>query len=185
MFNINILAISGSPRRESSVGMLLRTIATFAPENVQFTFYDRLIDLPHFSPELDTDSPPATVVEIRSLIRNADGIIICTPEYAFSMPSVLKNLLEWDVSSADLYKKPTIALSLSPNFGGGAKALDSLLIVLGAIGARIPEGGTLSVSNIRKRMTEDGEIIDPELTRQLEAVLKKLFTEIEASRKEN
>jgi NAD(P)H-dependent FMN reductase len=173
-----ILAISGSPRRGSSSRMLLEAAGALAPDGASVTYYDRITDLPHFDPELDTEMPPPEVAELRGLIGAHDGVIICTPEYAFSMPSVLKNLLEWTVSSADLYEKPVATISLSPNYGGGRKAHDSLLVVLGAVGARIPGGGSLTAANIRKRMSESGEILDAELKAALRGVVESLMGKV-------
>jgi NAD(P)H-dependent FMN reductase len=170
-----ILTISGSPRRGSSSAMLLAAAGALVGDGASVTYYDRITDLPHFDPELDTDMPPREVTELRGLIGAHDGLIICTPEYAFSMPSVLKNLLEWTVSSADLYEKPVATISLSPNYGGGQKAHDSLLVTLGAVGARIPPGGSFTAANIRKRMSESGEILDDELKESLRALVESLM----------
>jgi len=58
---LNILAISGSLKANSNNTRLLHAIAGLAPENVQVTFYTGLAELPHFSPDLDTDDPPVSV----------------------------------------------------------------------------------------------------------------------------
>ncbi len=68
---MQILAISGSLRAGSTNSNLLRAAASLAPKHVKFTFYDGLADLPHFSPELDGDNPPASYVE-RILLVTAD-----------------------------------------------------------------------------------------------------------------
>lgn len=133
--------------------------------------YESLIELPHFSPILDIEPPPESVAALRSLLRNADAIIICTPEYAFSMPSVLKNALEWSVSSGEINEKPTATISTSPLYGGGELAHQELLMVLKAVGARIPDGGSVTVRSTRKRITQEGAIVDPELGRELRSML--------------
>ncbi|WP_363317949.1 NAD(P)H-dependent oxidoreductase [uncultured Algibacter sp.] len=46
-------------------------------------------------------------MDFRNKIENADGIVICTPEYVFSIPSGLKNTIEWCVSTNAFSNKPT------------------------------------------------------------------------------
>ena len=119
---MQILAISGSLRAGSTNSKLLRAAASLAPEHVNFTFYDGLADLPHFSPELDDDNPPASVTHLRELLQVADGVIICTPEYAFGVPGSLKNALDWTVSTCAFSAKPVAAISASSTYMGGEKA---------------------------------------------------------------
>ena len=111
---MRILALSGSLRAQSLNTLLLREAARLAPAGTTFTFWERLDDLPHFSPERDLDPLPAPVVELRALIAESDALLFCTPEYIHAMPAVLKNLLEWVVSSGDCVGKPTAAWSVSP-----------------------------------------------------------------------
>jgi len=111
---MRILAISGSLRASSTNTALVRAIAALALENMEITIYDGLADLPHFSPDLDTDDPPASVRTLRTLLQAVDGVLICTPEYAFGVPGVLKNALDWLVSGVEIYGKPVALLNPSP-----------------------------------------------------------------------
>ncbi|MEK1832511.1 NAD(P)H-dependent oxidoreductase [Priestia megaterium] len=79
---IKILAISGSLRKNSSNTNVLYAISNLRPENTDFQFYEGLEHLPHFNPEIDTGSPPDPVKDLRNQLKLADGVIICTPEYA-------------------------------------------------------------------------------------------------------
>ena len=89
---IHILAICGSLRAASSNTAVLEAMAALAPADVTITLYDRLADLPYFNPDLDRegDPPPASVADLRAQIGGADGIVICSPEYAHGVPGVLK-----------------------------------------------------------------------------------------------
>jgi len=131
---VRILAISGSLRASSTNTALVRAIAAMAPTGMDVTLYDGLGDLPHFSPDLDDEKSPAAVIQLRALLRAADGVLICTPEYAFGVPGSLKNALDWTVSSGDLNEKPVAAISASPLYSGGDKAHASLLLTLTARG---------------------------------------------------
>lgn len=177
---MHILAISGSLRASSSNTRLVRAIARLAPANMEITLYEGLADLPHFSPDLDSDTPPASVLTLRQLLQTADGVLICTPEYAFGVPGSLKNALDWTVSSGDLMRKPTAVISASPLWGGGDKAHASLLLTLSALGASVPEGGTLTIPMVNKKLDANSEIVDAETKQALISVLAALARTIEA-----
>ena len=111
---MHILAISGSLQATGTITTLVRAIVALAPENMACTIYNGLADLPHFSPDRDGDDPPASVKNLRALLQEADGVLICTPEYAYGMPGSLKNALDWTVSSGEFVNKPVAALGASP-----------------------------------------------------------------------
>ncbi len=87
----------------SSNTAVLQAMAAIAPAGVTITLYDQLAELPYFNPDLDreSDTPPASVRELRERIGRADGILICSSEYAHGVPGVLKNALDWLVSSLE------------------------------------------------------------------------------------
>ncbi len=91
---MRILAISGSLRASSTNTALVRAIIALAPEDMEITLYDGLGALPYFSPERDDENSPQSVRDLRAQLQAADGVLICTPEYAFGVPGVLKNALE-------------------------------------------------------------------------------------------
>ena len=113
---INILAISGSLKSTSVNTSILRAISKIAPQKVIINVFDGLDKLPHFNPESANDIE--TVNDFRQQLRVADGVIFSTPEYAFGVPGVLKNALDWVVSSGELNEKPVVAISASPLYSG-------------------------------------------------------------------
>ncbi|GHO50391.1 NADPH-dependent FMN reductase [Ktedonospora formicarum] len=169
---MRILAISGSLRISSTNTSLVRAATTLAPENMHIMIYTELGTLPPFSPELDGDDAPASVKELRAQIQSSDGVLICTPEYAYGMPGSLKNALDWTVSSGDLHGKPLVAISASP--GGGERALASLLLTLQALNAKVAEGGTLSIFNARAKVDAHGNVADEATVKDLKAILEAL-----------
>lgn len=171
---MQILAMSGSLRATSTIGMFLRATAKLAPPGMAFTFYNGLDDVPHFAPDRDSDPPPAAVAHLRGLLQAADGVLLCTPEYAYGIPGAFKNALDWTVSSGEFVGKPVAALGASPHFMGGQRAHAALLLVLTALSANIVEGGTLTVSLVRTKMDADGNITDPDTAHALRAVLDAL-----------
>jgi NAD(P)H-dependent FMN reductase len=170
---MNILAISGSLRPTSTISTLLRATIALAPAAMAFTTWDGLGDLPHFTPDL-TDERIATVADLREQLLAADGVLICTPEYAYSMPGSLKNAFEWTVSSGEFVGKPVAAISASPYHTGGERALASLVLALTAVSAEIAEDGSLSVPLVRTKMDAEGNITDGETVQTLRTVLEAL-----------
>ena len=177
---MHILAISGSLRTTSTTSTLARAAAALTPENTKVTIYNDLGDLPHFSPDIDDDKSPAAVLDLRRQLQAADGVLICTPEYAFGMPGSLKNALDWTVSTGDFDRKPVATISASPLYTGGEKALASLLLTLQALHANVVEGGTLSIPSVRKKLAASGELTDAETEQAVKAVMAALTHTIEA-----
>ncbi|GIP25050.1 FMN reductase [Paenibacillus sp. J23TS9] len=170
---LNIVGISGSLRNKSSNTNLLRALSELAPENMKISIFDGIGDLPHFNPELD-DEPPASVTRFREQMKEADGLIISTPEYAHGIPGVLKNALDWLVPSGELYEKPLMVLSASPLETGGEKAHDSLLLTLLMMTARITPGGSLCIPFINKKINTEYEVSDELLREKLMTMLNQL-----------
>ncbi|MDB4918532.1 NADPH-dependent FMN reductase [Mucilaginibacter sp.] len=116
------------------------------------------------------------VFELRSFIKDADAIIICTPEYAYGVPGQLKNALDWTVSSGSFSGKPTALITAST---GGENAHPALIKLLGAIDVNLSESTTLLISFIRSKMDPAGNIIDAETERKLKDLFDTLLRRIE------
>ena len=168
----NILAISGSLRQGSSNHAILRYLGSIIPAAINYTIYNELALIPAFDPGLDTDTPPEPVSALRELLSKADGIIICTPEYAFGVPGSLKNMLDWLVSSSTLVDKPVALITASL---GGEHAHASLLLTLGALTAKLSEETSLLIQFVRSKVNNEGEITDAETVKNLQRVLKALM----------
>lgn len=160
-----ILAISGSLRQGSSNHTILKYLGSIAPADVDYTIYNGLAQIPPFDPGLDTDNPPPPVAELRKLLTGADGLIICTPEYAFGVPGQLKNMLDWQVSSSTLVDKPVALITASL---GGEHAHASLRLTLGALSANLMENASLIISFIRSKFDTDGNITDAAAMKNLQ-----------------
>ncbi len=151
-----IVLINGSLRQGSSTHVVVKYIQSTLPVSCTPVFYEGLGTLPHFN---DTPEPPQVVKEFRKLIKDADGVIICTPEYAFGVPGSLKNALDWTVSTAEFVNKP-VALITAATLGNNAHA--SLLLTLGAITAKVEPGCSLLIPYIRAKMNTNNELTDAE-----------------------
>lgn len=181
---VRILALSGSLRSASSNSALLRAAAAMAPQGVTFDFYEDLGGLPPFDPGLDLDPAdyraPDPVVKLRDRLAAADALLICTPEYAFGMPGVLKNALDWTVSMGVMEGKPVAAWAASPMgdgpFGaGGSRAHQGLVWVLAALGTQYVEAAALVLPLIRTKLDAAGQITDPGTAKAIEDSLNRLL----------
>lgn len=168
----NIFAISGSLRLGSSNHAILKALGKMAPQNINYTIYDGLSEIPAFDPGLDNDNPPTSVVVLRRLLTESDGIIICTPEYAYGVPGALKNALDWMVSSASFSGKPTALITAST---GGENAHEGLIKILGAIDAKLTAETTLLISFVRSKIDTEGYITDQGTIRNLKKALDSLL----------
>ena len=86
---IKILAISGSTRKASSNLNLIKAIADLAQGLFTVDIFEGLSDLPQFNPDDDGEQVAIPVKEFRQKLRAADGVLICTPEYAIGIPGSL------------------------------------------------------------------------------------------------
>jgi len=171
----NILAISGSLRAKSTNLTILEIITKMFGDKINLTIYNGLGDLPHFNPDLDTDEPRGAVADLRQQINRYDGVLICSPEYVFSVPAALKNALEWTVSSADFHNKPTALVTASSL---GEKAHESLLLILKTIDAKIGENSALLISHAQTKI-KNGEISDAVTLEQLNLLIESFLLTID------
>ncbi len=143
------------------------------PPRVEYMVYQGLGSLPHFD---GSEIPPKVVSDFLDHVRSADGIVICTPEYAFGVPGTLKNALDWSVGSGEFSGKPLVYITAST---GGEHAHESLGKTLTAIDCRIPEGGTLLMPSIRAKLNAEGTFKDPKHKEEVESIVNVLLNAIE------
>jgi NAD(P)H-dependent FMN reductase len=157
-----ILAISGSTRKNSTNHSLISAIAELTARDLDISMFKSIADLPHFDPDRNMEDVPGVVVDFRRQISQADGVIICTPEYAHGVPGALKNAIDWTVSSSDLYHKPTVLITASSD---GRFGHQSLLETLRVIEAKDVEQLQLQIQFVKTKVDSSGRIID-ERTRE-------------------
>ena len=151
----NIFVIIGSASRNSANQKLVESIADFTKGELSVTVFTNLKTLPHFDPELSTDNPPKTIFEFRNAIEKADGIIICTPEYVFSIPSGLKNAIEWCVSTTVFSDKPIGIITASAD---GRKGHQELQLIMKTVMTKFTDETILLIQGIKSKVSETGEI---------------------------
>jgi chromate reductase, NAD(P)H dehydrogenase (quinone) len=164
---VHILLISGSTRAASTNTAMLRTVAALAPPELTAELHTDLAALPAFNPDDDRDPLPEPVSRLRAKVHDADALLFCTPEYAGALPGAFKNLLDWTVGDAEpgsIHEKPVGWLNVSGPAApsGGADAHDSLVKVLGYVGARVVDAACLRIPLTRDAVGTDGLVGDPE-----------------------
>ncbi len=173
---MRVLAISGYSRSLSSNTILPGAAAEPAPRGLSVAFYEGLADLPHFNPDLDDEAnPPPRVREFRDALRAADGVVICSPEYAHGVPGSLKNALDWVVGSGELSGKPVALMNASPR---ATHAQASLREIIATMDARIISGASVTVP-VQGRKLDVGDIVaDPALSSALSSALEVMASAI-------
>ncbi|MEO6734630.1 MAG: NADPH-dependent FMN reductase [Ferruginibacter sp.] len=152
-----IFVIIGSASRNSTNQKLVDNFAHLTKDHFKLKVFKDLKILPPFDPELSADNPPTRIVKFRNEIARADAVLICTPEYIFSIPSGLKNAIEWCVSTTIFSDKPLGIITASLD---GAKGHEELQMIMRTVMARFTEGTTLLIKGIKGKMDEDGWIKD-------------------------
>ena len=125
-----ILAFCGSLRRVSMNAALLRAAARLAPPAVRVEHF-ALGDLPLFNPDLEAQLP-APVRRLHAAINDSAGVLIASPEYAHGVSGVLKNALDWLVSSTRFPGKPVAIFNASPASVHAHAALREILTTMSA-----------------------------------------------------
>ncbi len=154
-----ILAICGSNRKMSLNLSLIHAIADITAADFQLTIFHDIANIPHFNPDLDNETPPLQILNFREQLRGADGILICTPEYAMGVPGSLKNAIDWTVSSGSLSYKPTALITASSR---GEKGHASLLETLKILESNITADTQLIIPHIKTKVSSDNKITDTE-----------------------
>ncbi len=165
---VHVLAVSGSLRASSSNTSLLQACRALAPASFEIEFYAGLAALPHFNPDLDGESPPAAVLELRRQVGRADGLLICSPEYARGVPGSLKNALDWLVSSSEFPDKPVALFNASQR---STHAQQALRITLQTMSARLIEDACITVPLLGRNVDAAGIAADAALAVPIRAAL--------------
>lgn len=169
---LNILGINGSASQNSSNLSILNEIAELGKSEFNLSIIDDLTELPHFKTEMTDNNVPEKIIEFRNQIENADGIIICTPEYVFSIPSGLKNILEWCVSTTVFSDKPIGLITASAS---GEKGHEELKMIMKTIQTDFTEDTTLLIKGIKGKVSREGKITDGKTESELRKLIESFI----------
>lgn len=187
MTTVKILGISGSLRADSHNTALLRAARKHQPEGVEIEIYRRLREIPPYDFDLDTESRrPEPVADLRRRIAAADGLLIATPEFNYSVPGVLKNALDWvstdwDNTGALLDGKPAAIMGAAPTNFGTVRAQLALRQVFVWTHTDVVVKPEVIAFRAHERFDEDGNLTDEATIGLLNGLLDALTTKIAAT----
>jgi chromate reductase, NAD(P)H dehydrogenase (quinone) len=168
---IRILGIAGSLRRKSYNRAALRTAQQLAPDGAVLEVFE-LDGIPVFS-EDEERQPLAKVVELKKRIRDADAVLMVTPEYNYSIPGGLKNAIDWasrPYGDNAWAGKPVAIMGASIGRLGTARAqyhLRQVFVFLNMLAVNQPE---VMIGNAAEHFDAEGKLTSEptkELIRQL------------------
>ena len=158
---IKILGFAGSLRKESFNRALLRNADKFVPDNARLEIFE-LDGIPPFNQDTEKEMPQK-VREFKSKIKEADAILISTPEYNYSVPGVLKNAIDFasrPYGDNPFDGKPVAIMSASIGMLGGARAqyhLRQIFVFLNMYPINRPE---VMVNFAADRFDSNGNLLD-------------------------
>jgi len=166
--SLSVLTICGSLRKGSYNAMLQRALPALAPSGMTLKPAPSFADFPIYNADIQNSSGfPAAVNTLADAIRAADGVIIITPEYNFSIPGGLKNAIDWvsRLQNQPFAGKPIALQSASPGPLGGARVqydVRRAMVFLDAFTLNKPE---VFVGNCASKLDEKTGELKDEATR--------------------
>lgn len=161
---LNVVTLLGSLRKGSFNAMVARTLPNLAPAGMTITPLPSIADIPLYDADIQQEEGfPQSLEAIAAQIRAADGVVIVTPEYNYSVPGGLKNAIDWlsRLPEQPLAGKPVLIQTSSMGAIGGARCqyhLRQILVFLDAMVMNKPEfmGGVIQ----SKVDQQTGEVVD-------------------------
>ncbi|MEO1227666.1 MAG: NADPH-dependent FMN reductase [Myxococcota bacterium] len=174
-----LLVIPGSLRRASTHAGLARAAAELAPIDLEVRVVG-LREIPFFDADLEV---PEAVESLKAAITAADGVLLASPEYNYSVSGVLKNAIDWasrPAYASPFFKKKCAVMATSPGPVGGARGLMHLRSVLAGMGADIYPGLEFRIALSKQRFDEEGNLTDDESRQRLAVHLTEIAEWIRA-----
>jgi len=176
MAKFKVAVIVGSNRRESVNRRLAQALAKLGADKIAFSFI-QIDDLPLYNQDLEAELPK-NVARFKSEVAAADGLLFVTPEHNRSIPTVLKNAIDWGArpyGQNSWNGKPAAITGTSPGAVGTAIAQQHLRQVLGDLGVLVM-GGEAYVSSKPALIYADGAITDESTRKFLQGFVDQFAT---------
>jgi len=154
---LHFVTLVGSLRKGSYNAAIARALPDLAPEDVTVSALGSVGHFPLYDADLQAEGFPPAVLAMAEAIRAADGLIIVTPEYNYSVPGVLKNALDWlsRVDPQPLAGKPVAIQTASPGAIGGARAQYHLRQILVFFDAHVLNKPEAMVGHVADKIDAD------------------------------
>ncbi|MCA0042318.1 NADPH-dependent FMN reductase [Celeribacter litoreus] len=172
---LKLLGMSGALRSESTnTKLMYEAVRLFGPSD--FTRAD--LRLPLYDGDLEKEGMPEEVTLLAEQIRDADAVIISTPEYNKMISGVLKNALDW-ISRTGLKPwdgKPVAIMSAAGGRAGGERSQYSLRWAMTPFNTRIIQAPEVLIADSSNAFDEQGRLTNERSI----AGLEKLMTSLRA-----
>jgi chromate reductase len=172
---LSVLALSGSLREKSYNTALLREAVRLAPAGMEIAIAP-IRDIPLYDADLEARAVPDAVTRLRDAVREADALLIATPEYNFSIPGVLKNVIDWlsrPPFDTALAGKPLAIMGAGGRLGS-ARAQYHLRQVCGCLSMLPVPRPEIFVLNAWEKFDEQGRLTDAAVGKQVSELLVAL-----------
>ena len=175
MADLKILGISGSLRRASFNTAALRACAELMPAGMTMT-YARIDDIPLFNQDVFDAGLPEPAKRFRAEVAAADGLLIASPEYNFSLSAALKNAIDWGSRPPNqvFMDKAIAAFSVSQGPMGGARVQYDLRRILGQLWGHVLPRPEVFIGSAPSKFDAQGKLTD-ETTRKFLSELLTAF----------
>jgi chromate reductase, NAD(P)H dehydrogenase (quinone) len=161
MAGFKIIGLSGSLRQASYNTAALMAAQAMAPDDVTITLAD-LSGVPIYNDDDRAKGLPASVTTLAKRISEADAVMIATPEYNYSVPGMLKNVIDWlsKVPEQPFKDKPMAILGASMGAFGTARAQYDLRKMFVFLDAHILNQPEVMIGSAQTRFDSEGRLID-------------------------
>lgn len=173
---LSILGVAGSLRAGSYNRALLEAAIELSPPTLEIRPFDRLREFPLYDADLEARGVPEPVESFKTALRQADGLLIATPEYNHSIPGVLKNAIDWasrPAGKAAFRGKPVGILGATPGAGATIRGQLALRQALDGEAYLMPSPEVL-IAKAGERFDAAGRLTD-EVTRRFLAAFLDAF----------
>src|SRR3954451_9361294 len=164
--NMKILGISGSLRKASYNTAALRACRELMPQGMTLEIAE-IGDIPMFKQDVFDAGLPESVKRLRAAVTAADGVLIASPEYNFSLSPVLKNAIDWASRppNQSWQDKPIAIFSASQGPMGGARVQYDARRILGQLWGHVLPRPEVFIGNAASKFDAQGKLTD-EATRK-------------------
>ena len=175
----NVVGFAGSLRRGSYNRALLRAATELAPPAIHIVIHE-LDGIPLYNGDVEAIGAPPSVVQLRDAIRQADGLLIATPEYNHGVPGVLKNAIDWlsrPPRDSVLNGKVAAVMGASPGMTGTARGQSQLrqaFVFTNTYALLQPE---VLVGRAHEKFDAEGRLVDQK-TRDFLATFLQRFADL-------
>jgi len=174
-----LIGMSGSLRAGSYSNAVLETLREKFAGIADLTLWD-LAPIPPYNQDLEGEKRPAPVKALLAAIAEADGLVLCAPEFNHSIPGVLKNALDWasrPAFASVMAYKPVAIMATSRGALGGARCLEHMRVALASMMSRVILAREVVITSTAEKI-RDGRLVDEISLGFAAAAIETLLREI-------